>query len=107
MAHHAAEDGEGGPMADDTQDSRGGPARPRRADTETLTYLRSLEPLIDQSVKALDAAARQQQGGGGRAGRRGQDAEEDGEDGADEEAQEDRALLVSNLINELTYKVGL
>lgn len=84
-------------------DHAGGPAdgtpgaRPRRADAETLTYLRSLEPLIEQSVRALDERRQQQQGG-----RRGGGEEEDG---ADAEATEDRALLVSNLIDELTYKV--
>ena len=82
----------------------GDTARPRRADAETLTYLRSLEPLIEQSVKALDAAGRRQQPGHGRRG--GQEEEEEEEEGQEaEEAAEDRALLVSNLINELTYKV--
>jgi hypothetical protein len=90
---------EGGQVAHDKGDANS--ARPRRADAETLTYLRSLEPLIDQSVKALDAAARQQQQGGrGRARGEEEEAEEEGE-----EVAEDRALLVSNLIDELTYKV--
>lgn len=79
-------------------------ARPRRADAETLTYLRSLEPLIEQSVRALDERLRGQRQGPGRRG--GGGGEEEG-DGADEEAAEDRALLVSNLINELTYKVRM
>lgn len=87
---------EGQQQAADVNGSAGGPARPRRADTETLTYLRSLEPLIDQSVQALDEGQRQQ--GRGHGG--GED-----EQGAAEEAEEDRALLVSNLIDELTYKV--
>ena len=85
-------------------DHAGGPAdgtlgaRPRRADAETLTYLRSLEPLIEQSVRALDERQQQQQGGRQGGGE---------EDGADAEATEDRALLVSNLIDELTYKVRM
>lgn len=82
-----------------------GPARPRRPDSETLTYLRSLEPLIDRSVAALLQRQQQEQGRGGCRGTvDGDDIQQPTEE--DEEEAEERALLVSNLINELMFKVA-
>lgn len=62
---------------------------PRRATSESLSYLSSLEPLINKSL----AAANQQQNNGG------QDGGEDMEDA-------DASLLVNNLIDELTFQVS-
>ncbi len=74
--------------------------RPRRPDTETLTYLRSLEPLIDKSVGLLLQQQQQQRRPGTPHDVEGPDGDE-----AEEEAEE-RRLLVSNLIDELTFKVA-
>lgn len=99
--HHKANGTENAMATDGTSH---GPARPRRPDSETLTYLRSLEPLIDKSVAALLQRQRQEQGRGGRGAGNGDDVQHLTEE--DEEEAEERALLVSNLINELTFKVA-
>jgi hypothetical protein len=78
-------------------------ARPRKPDSETLSYLRSLEDQIEKQVALRES--------GGHPERRqpkahddDTDAEADDEEGEEEE-EDEGALLVTNLIDELTHKV--
>lgn len=76
-------------------------SRPRRPESETLTYLRSLEPVIDKSITALLQQNSNQRGTiVNDAQKRYQEVEEE------ENEAEERSLLVQNLIDELTFKVA-
>ena len=68
--------------------------RPRRADAETLSYLRSLEPMVDKALS-------QRAGKGGPAKAR----DEAGVEEENEDDGEDTTLLVDNMLEELTFKV--
>lgn len=81
------------------------PGRPRRADAEVLSYIRSLEGLIEKSVDRLERAGLQSaglQGGAAGKGEGGSDEEAD----EDDEGEEEDSLLVENLIEELNHKVS-
>lgn len=73
--------------------------RPRKADTESLTYLRSLEPDLDASLDRKNGRDR-------KGTHKSRDDDEGVGGGDDEEDQEeDQEMMVGNVVEELSNKV--